>query len=130
MYLILVGVFGTIGGDIYSSLKHNTVLTTDTTLYCITENKNTPQVLWSYVNLAGTSGDFIRATDVATGVSILHVYTTQPGSYSCEVTENGGRSRTYTAIMKNVNSQTGTSFLPKLNPHTNRMIDWLNQIIQ
>ena len=106
-YFTLVGAFGEIHDDIYSSIKENTVFTSDTTLYCVTENKVTPQIKWSYVDLAGTKSSLISTTDANTGVSILQVYSTDIGSYSCEVTENGGSSRTYTAIMININSQTG-----------------------
>ena len=66
------------------------MLTSDTTLYCVTENKDTPQVTWSYLNLDGIRTDLTSTTDTSTGVSILQVYTTQPGYYTCEVTQNGG----------------------------------------
>ena len=80
-------------------LSDHAVLTSNTTLYCVTENNGTPQVKWSYIDLAGTRSVLTATTDATTGVSILHVYITQPGSYSCEVTENGGSSRTYTAVI-------------------------------
>ena len=80
-------------------LEDNVILASDTNLYCITENKNTPQVKWSYIDLAGTRSVLTSTTDATTGVSILHVYSTQPGYYTCEVTENGGSSRTYTAVL-------------------------------
>ena len=63
--------------------------------------------MWSYVDLAGTRTDVTSTTDASTGVSIIQVYTTQPGSYSCEVTENGGSSRTYTAVMTESNHVSG-----------------------
>ena len=97
IHCILVNVFGEVTGSTYSSLEDNTVLISDTTLYCVTENKNTPEVMWSYVDLAGTSTDLTSTTDASTGVSTIQVSTTQPGYYSCEVTENGGSSRMYTA---------------------------------
>ena len=104
-----MNVFGEVTGSTYSLLEDNTVLISDTTLYCITENKNTPQVMWSYVDLAGTRTDLTSTTDASTGVSTIQVYTTQPGYYRCEVTENGGSDRTYTAVMTDTNPDTGNS---------------------
>ena len=75
-------------------------------LLCYRE-QNTPQVMWSYVDLAGTKTDLTSTTDASTGVSTIQVYTTQPGYYSCEVTENGGSNRTYTAVMTDTNPDTG-----------------------
>ena len=63
--------------------------------------------MWSYVDLAGIRTDLTSTTDASTGVSTIQVYTTQPGYYSCEVTENGGSSRTYTAVMTDTNPDTG-----------------------
>ena len=63
--------------------------------------------MWSYVDLAGTKTDLTSTTDASTGVSTIQVYTTQPGYYSCEVTENGGSNRTYTAVMTDANPDTG-----------------------
>ena len=105
--VVLVNVFGEVTGSTYSSLEDNTIIISDTTLYCVTENRNTPQVMWSYVDLAGTRMDLSSTTNASTGVSTIQVYTTQPGYYSCEVTENGGSSRTYTAIMTDTNPDTG-----------------------
>ena len=105
--IFLVDVFGEITGSTYSPLVDNTVLISDTTLYCVTENRITPEVMWSYVDLVGTSTDLTSTTDASTGVSTIQVYTTQPGYYSCEVTENVGSSRTYTAVMTGTNPDTG-----------------------
>ena len=102
-----IGVFGEVTGSSYSPLEDNTVLISDTTLYCVTENKNTPEVMWSYVDLAGTSTDLTSTTDANTGVSTIQVSTTRPGYYSCEVTENGGSSRMYTAVMTDTNPDSG-----------------------
>ena len=63
--------------------------------------------MWIYVDLAGTRTDLTSTTDASTGVSTIQVYTTQPGYYSCDVTENGGNSRTYTAVMTDTNPDTG-----------------------
>ena len=107
MNVVLVNVFGEVTGSTYSPLVDNTVLISDTTLYCVTENRITPEVMWSYVDLAGTSTDLTSTTDASTGVSTIQVSTTQPGYYSCEVTENVGSSRTYTAEMTGTNPDTG-----------------------
>ena len=72
----------------------------------LTENENTPEVMWSYVD-PGTSTDLTSTTDASTGVSTIQVYTTQPGYYSCEVIENGGNSKMYTAVMTDTNPDTG-----------------------
>ncbi|KAI6660002.1 hypothetical protein LOD99_14343 [Oopsacas minuta] len=101
-----VNTFGEIIASTPSSLSDNAVLITDTTLYCVTENMNTPEVMWSYVDLAGIRTDLTATTDSSTGVSTIQVYTTQPGYYSCDVTEDGGTSRTYTAIMTDTNEYT------------------------
>ena len=81
---------------VYSSLEDNTILISNTTLYCVTENENTPQMKWSYVDLAGTRTDLASTTNASTGVSTIQIYTTQPGYYSCALTENGGIFRAYT----------------------------------
>ena len=47
-------------------------------------------------------------------MSTIEVYTTQPGYYSCKVTENGGSNRTYTAVMTDTNPDTGLFLL--MNP--------------
>ena len=61
---------------------------------------NSPQVEWSYVDPSGNRTYLISTTDTSTGVSIIQVYTTQPGYYTCEVTQNGGMNTvTYTAVM-------------------------------
>ena len=64
--------------------------------------------MWSYVNPAGIRTDLNSTTDVNTGVSTLQVYTTKPGNYSCEVSENGGMSTNYTAIVRDSNVFSGT----------------------
>ena len=66
--------------------------------------------MWSLVDLAGTRMDLTSTTNASTGVSTIQVYITQPGYYSCGVTENGGSSRTYTTVMTDTNPDTGTSF--------------------
>ena len=109
---LLVNAFGQIVDSTYSSLADNTVLTSDTTLYCVTENKDTPQVTWSYLNLDGIRTNLTSTTDTSTGVSIIQVSTTQPGYYTCEVSQNGGMNTvTYTAVMRDTSIYTGMQFV-------------------
>ena len=108
LILSLVNVIGEVIGSNYSSLPDNRLIASNTTLYCVTENENTPEVMWSYVDLAGTSTDLTSTTDASTGVSTIQVSTTQPGYYSCEVTENGGSTKMYTAGVLNANNYPGS----------------------
>ena len=67
-------------------------------------------MMWSYVDLSGTRTELPSTTDASTGVSIIQVYTTQPGYYTCEVPQNGGMSMaTYTVGLLNTNLFTGKS---------------------
>ena len=102
-----MNVFGQITGTTYTSLSDNTVLTSNTTLYCVTENKDTPQVKWTYVDLSGIRSDLNSTTDASTGVSNIQVITSEPGYYTCEVTENGGSSKMYTVVMSGVDVDQG-----------------------
>ena len=99
---LIVTPFGQKNGTEYSSLENYAVLISNTTLYCVTEVRNTSQVKWSYVDLAGTGTDLTSTTNSSTGMSTIQVYTTQPGYYSCKVTENGGSNRTYTVAVEHV----------------------------
>ena len=85
----------------FSALGDNSFLISDTTLYCIAENQNNPQVTWTYVDISGYTTVLSATTDATTAVSILNVTNDMPGHYSCEVTENGGDIRTYTTVMLN-----------------------------
>ena len=107
----LVIVFGQISGSTYLSLADNTVLTSNTSLYCVTENKGTPQVVWSYLNRDGIKTDLPSTTDASTGVSTIQAYTTQLGYYTCEVSQNGGMNiGTYTAVMAGIRISTFVCF--------------------
>ena len=100
---LLVNQFGQVIGSNYLSLSDNTALTSDTTLYCITENKYTPRVVWSYQDLAkSTTSTLSSSTSSTTGVSTIRVYTSRPGYYSCRVLVNGGSYKTYTALIADV----------------------------
>ena len=64
--------------------------------------------MWSYVDLAGTSTDLSFCQQMLdTGVSTIQVSTYSTWILSsCEVTENGGSNRTYTAVMADTNPDT------------------------
>ena len=102
MCILLVSPFGEqINANTFVALKDNSLLNTDATLYCITENKNTPQVIWTFEDINGVSTSISATTDATTGVSIL--IATKAGYYSCEVSQNGGNTRTYTVEMLDFN---------------------------
>ena len=67
--------------------------------------------MWSYVDLAGTSTDLTSTTDASTGVSTIQVSTTQPGYYSCEVTENGGSNMNVYSCFVHADNNPDTSEL-------------------
>ena len=100
--------FGQVIGSNYLSLPDNTALTSDTTLYCITENKGTPRVVWSYQDLAKSTTSTLSSYTSSAGVSSIRVYTSRPGYYSCIVKVNGGSYKTYTALIADVDLSTGT----------------------
>ena len=79
-----------VGSSTFEELNNNAVLTLDTTLYCVTENRNTPQVTWSYEDPAGIRSSLTAATNANTGVSILEITSSNndPGTFSCQVTRN------------------------------------------
>ena len=77
-------------------LEDNAFLYKDTTLYCITEKNNVPQVTWTYEDIDEVSTTLYSTTNAITGVSTLYVTNDRAGYYRCEVSQNGGNSRTYT----------------------------------
>ena len=83
----------------FSALGNNSFLISNTILYCITENQGYPHVTWTYTDISGYTTVLSATTDATTGVSSLNVTNDMPGHYRCEVTENGGDTRTYTAVM-------------------------------
>ena len=83
----------------YIALEDNSFLYKDTTLYCLTENKNTPQVTWYFKDLYGVATTLYAETDATTGLSTLFVSSEEAGFYSCELSQNGGIAKTYTAVM-------------------------------
>ena len=92
-----------INGNKFVALKDNSLLNTNATLYCITETKNTPQVTWTFEDTNGVSTSLSAMTDATTGVSTLSVTNDKAGYYSCEVSQNGGNTRTYTVEMLDFN---------------------------
>ena len=102
---LLVSPFGEqINGNTFVALKDNSLLSTDATLYCITETKNTSQVTWTLQDTNGVSTSLSATTNATTGVSILTA--TKAGYYSCEVSQNGSNTRTYTVKMLDFNPGT------------------------
>ena len=87
---------------------NNASIYQDATLCCIAENRNTPQVKWSYVDLDGNRSVLTTSTNVTTGVSVLTVTTDNPGYYSCEVTQDNGVSRIYGVWLQDPSLLTGT----------------------
>lgn len=100
--LCLVGDFGQVVGSTYSALEDRAVLKSNTTLYCVSANSDSPEVTWSYTDAAGTIVELISTTNSTTGVSLLSVNTTHPGYYSCDVSQDQGTSNTFTAIVANI----------------------------
>ena len=90
------------------SLIENTVLITDTTLYCVAEDKMSPQIIWTYTNPSGTTTSITATSnDVTTGISTLYVYSNKPGYYNCEVTTEEGTVRTHTVRLLDTTLYTG-----------------------
>ena len=107
-YTFLEYRFGITNGTGYSPLTNNAILTSDTTLYCVTENPSVRGVMWSYVDLSGVRTDLTSTTNTTTGLSTIQVNSTQPGNYTCEVSQDGGLNiTTFTALMKDTNIYTG-----------------------
>ena len=92
-----------INANKFIALKDNSLLNTDATLYCITENKNTPQVSWTFEDTNGVSTSLSATIDATTGVSTLSVNNDKAGYYRCEVSQNGGNTRTYSVEMLDFN---------------------------
>ena len=88
-----------INANKFIALKDNSLLNTDATLYCITETKNTPQVSWTFEDINGVSTSLTATTNAITGVSTVSVTNDKAGYYKCEVSQNGGSTRTYTVEM-------------------------------
>ena len=106
---LLEYIFGITNGTGYSPLTNNAILTSDTTLYCVTDNPSVRGVMWSYVDLSGVRTNLTSTTNTTTGLSTIQVNSTQPGNYTCEVSQNGGLNiTTFTALMKDTNIYTGT----------------------
>ena len=98
-----------ISSSTFTALSDNSILTSNTTLYCITDSINTPEVEWSYEDVSGNRTDLSATTDASTGVSTLFVTTDVPGYYSCKVSLEGGTNRAYTVEMMDISQYTGIS---------------------
>ena len=107
--MILDSSFGeVINSTTYISLTEDSILITNTTLYCVAEDKTSPQVVWSYLHPSGTRSNLTATTnDVTTGISTLYVYSNNPGYYSCEVTTEEGTVVTHTVRMLDTTLYTG-----------------------
>ena len=98
-----------IDSSIFKTLSDNSILISNTTLYCITDSSSTPEVEWSYEDVSGTRTDLSAMTDASTGVSSLSVTTDVPGYYSCKVSLEGWMNKTYTVEMMDISQYTGIS---------------------
>ena len=109
--IIIVGSsFGKqISSSTFTALSDNSILISNTTLYCITDSSNRPEVEWSYEDVSGNRTDLSATTDASTGVSSMSVTTDVPGYYSCKVPLQGGTIKTYTVEMMDISQYTGTS---------------------
>ena len=83
----------------YIALK-DSILYKNTTLYCVTEVQSTPQVIWTFLHPSGVNTILPAPTNTTTGVSTLYVTNDKPGIYTCVVSQNGGNTKTYFAVMK------------------------------
>ena len=109
IYLLIGNLFGKIEYGFESLISHEHLFQ-DTTLFCITENKNTPSVVWEYVDLSGVRTDITvnSSLNVERGLSTLRVYTDRPGFYSCSVSrDNGAVSREYVVVIVERTAQNG-----------------------
>ena len=97
-----------INSTTYIKLTEDSILITNTTLYCVAEEKTSPQVVWSYLHPSGTRSNLTATTnDVTTGISTLYVYSNNPGYYSCEVITEEGTVVTHTVRMLDTTLYTG-----------------------
>ena len=60
----LASSFGeVINSTTYISLTEDSILITNTTLYCVAEDKTSPQVVWSYLHPSGTRNNLTATTN-------------------------------------------------------------------
>ena len=109
MRIIAIGSsFGKqINSNALVSLSEDSILLSNTDLYCITNNRIITDLVWSYEDVSGNSIVLSGSIDTSTGISTLSVSTDVPGYYSCEVSLEGGMKRTYTIEMKDLSMYTG-----------------------
>ena len=112
---VLVPRFGRlINGSIYEPLNGNELLFTNETLFCAPET-NTYYIYWKYIprqDLSAIDMGPYAALDTTLQYSILQVNTTQPGYYTCEIT-NAGSTKTYKVGVYDKTQHTGRLFLTR-----------------
>ena len=91
----------------FKPLSKDSILTSDTTLYCLTDSINGTVVVWSYEDASGIRNVLSGTTDASTGISTLSVSTDVPGYYSCDVSKEGGVKMIYTVEILDVSLYTG-----------------------
>lgn len=106
---VLESSFGQIiNSTTFMSLVENSIITKDTTLYCVAEDKTSPQIIWTYTNSSGTSSNITATSnDATTGISTLYVYSNKPGYYSCEVITEVGTVKMHTVKVLDTALYTG-----------------------
>ena len=106
---LLEGSFGLqINSTTHISLTEDYILTNNTTLYCVSGNFTYPEVVWSYLHPSGNRTNLTATSyDNSTGLSTLNVYSSQPGYYSCEITDNDRMVETHSVRMLDVTLYTG-----------------------
>ena len=122
MFLIGSSFGKQIDSSTFTALSDNSIIISNTTLYCITDSSNTPEVEWSYEDVSGNRTDLSATTNASIGVSTLSVIIDVPGYYSCKVSLEGGTNKTYTVEMKGISQYTGTSWHLFYTNCTDRLI--------
>ena len=114
--LYLESSFGQqINSTSHISLTEDSILTNNTTLYCVTGNSTYPEVVWSYLDPSGNRTNLTASYNNNTGLSTLYVYSSQPGYYSCEITDNDGIVETHYVRMLDVTLYTGKPLVIMIN---------------
>ena len=110
-HFYLEGSFGQqINSTTHVSLTEDYILTNNTTLYCVSGNFTYPEVVWSYLDPSDNRTNLTATSyDNNTGLNTLNVYSSQPGYYSCEITDNDGILETHSVRMLDVTLYTGKS---------------------
>ncbi|KAI6653444.1 Macrophage mannose receptor 1-like [Oopsacas minuta] len=86
--------------NVYESLEDNSILTSDSELFCITEQGK--QVEWYYLDqndLYGSREYISTPTTDSVGISKMNIELEGPGYFSCNVHQDNGIPRTYTIAL-------------------------------